>query len=169
MAVYLPTMHVNHLLTQSLYLLLTHSPCGYVTPTKSRVRRGHPTVSRRAIFDQKPHLSAPEVTRCVGPSGGNPAGRSPGSLTVWGAKPWARSPPGIRLLQIPAMAPSRGDVRSSPTAYPAVRPLPKLPLPVRPVTCPTTTADYLSGQNESNRSCRHRRPTPLASLGSSLV
>ena len=34
----------------------------------------------------------------------------------------------IRSLRIPAMASSQGDVRSSPMAYPAVRPLPKLPL-----------------------------------------
>jgi hypothetical protein len=40
--------------------------------------------------------------------------------------------------RIPAMASSQGDVRSSPMAYPAVRPLPKLPLPLRPDTGPTS-------------------------------
>ena len=55
-----------------------------------------------------------------------------------GSQARARSPPGIRSLRITAMAPSRGDVRSSPMAYPAERPLPKLPLPDRPAT-PTTT------------------------------
>ena len=40
--------------------------------------------------------------------------------------------------RIPAMASSHGDVRSSPMAYPAVRPLPKLPLPLRPETGPTS-------------------------------
>eukprot|EP00964_Phaeocystis_antarctica_P011917 scaffold6576_cov65-Phaeocystis_antarctica.AAC.3 len=32
----------------------------------------------------------------------------------------------------------QGDVRSSPMAYPAVRSLPKLPLPLRPETGPTS-------------------------------
>eukprot|EP00964_Phaeocystis_antarctica_P085129 scaffold53716_cov67-Phaeocystis_antarctica.AAC.5 len=40
--------------------------------------------------------------------------------------------------RIPAMASSQGDVRPSPMAYPAVRPLPKLPLPLRPETGPTS-------------------------------
>ena len=46
------------------------------------------------------------------------------------------------------MALSRGDVRSSPMAYPAERPLPKLPLvPLRPETRTTPQFNYLSGQN----------------------
>ena len=32
-------------------------------------------------------------------------------------------------------------------AYPAVRPLPKLPLPPRPDTGPTSQFDYVFGQN----------------------
>ena len=50
------TCLLTYLLNQPLTYTLTHSPYGYVKPTKSRVRRGHPTVSRRAIFDQKPHF-----------------------------------------------------------------------------------------------------------------
>ena len=45
------------------------------------------------------------------------------------------------------MAFSQGDVRSSPMAYPAVRPLPKLPLLARPDTGPTSQFDYVFGQN----------------------
>ena len=45
---------------------------------------------------------------------------------------------GYDCSRIPVMASSQGDVRSSPMAYPAVRPLPKLPLPVRPDTGPTS-------------------------------
>ena len=45
---------------------------------------------------------------------------------------------GYGRWRIPAMASSQGDVRSSPMAYPAVRPLPKLPLPPRPDTGPTS-------------------------------
>ena len=41
-------------------------------------------------------------------------------------------------LRVHAMASSQGDVRPSPMAYPAVRPLPKLPLPLRPETGPTS-------------------------------
>ena len=48
----------------------------------------------------------------------------PGSRHGLGAQP------GTWSLRIPAMASSQGDVRSSPMAYPAVRPLPKLPLPL---------------------------------------
>ena len=52
------------------------------------------------------------------------------SLDCWLSMPacsirWA-------LWRIPAMASSQGDVRPSPMAYPAVRSLPKLPLPLRP-------------------------------------
>eukprot|EP00964_Phaeocystis_antarctica_P028484 scaffold16062_cov81-Phaeocystis_antarctica.AAC.7 len=39
----------------------------------------------------------------------------------------------------PPLASSQGDVRSSPMAYPAVRPLPKLPLPLRPETRTTSS------------------------------
>ena len=45
---------------------------------------------------------------------------------------------GYDRWRIPAMASSQGDVRPSPMAYPAVRPLPKLPLPPRPDTGPTS-------------------------------
>ena len=45
---------------------------------------------------------------------------------------------GYGRSRIPAMASSQGDVRPSPMAYPAVRPLPKLPLPLRPDTGPTS-------------------------------
>ena len=38
----------------------------------------------------------------------------------------------VASWRIPAMASSQGDVRPSPMAYPAVRSLPKLPLPLRP-------------------------------------
>ena len=48
-----------------------------------------------------------------------------------GSQARAWSPPGIRSPRNPAMAPSRGDVRSSPMAHPAERPLPKLPRPPR--------------------------------------
>ena len=41
---------------------------------------------------------------------------------------------GYGRSRIPAMASSQGGVRPSPMAYPAVRPLPKLPLPLRPET-----------------------------------
>ena len=41
----------------------------------------------------------------------------------------------------------QGDVRPSPMAYPAERPLPKLPLvPLRPETWTTPQFNYLSGQ-----------------------
>jgi hypothetical protein len=56
----------------------------------------------------------------------------PGSRHGLGAQPGTWSP------RIPAMASSQGDVRPSPMAYPAVRPLPKLPLPPRPDTGPTS-------------------------------
>ena len=56
---------------------------------------------------------------------------------------------GYDRSRIPAMASSQGDVRSSPMAYPAVRPLPKLPLlyfygqrrglPPRTTTCSART------------------------------
>ena len=58
----------------------------------------------------------------------------PGSRHGLGAQP---AQPGTWSLRIPAMASSQGDVRPSPMAYPAVRPLPaKLPLPLRPGTGP---------------------------------
>ena len=45
------------------------------------------------------------------------------------------------------MALSQGDVRSSPMAYPAERPLPKLPLvPLRPETRTTPQFNYPFGQ-----------------------
>ena len=40
-----------------------------------------------------------------------------------------------------------GDVRPSPMANPAERPLPKLPLPLRPETWTTPQLNYFSGQN----------------------
>eukprot|EP00964_Phaeocystis_antarctica_P014147 scaffold7785_cov57-Phaeocystis_antarctica.AAC.3 len=45
---------------------------------------------------------------------------------------------GYDRSRISAMASSQGDVRSSPMAYPAVRSLPKLPLPLRPETGPAS-------------------------------
>jgi hypothetical protein len=45
---------------------------------------------------------------------------------------------GYGRSRIPAMASSQGDVRPSPMAYPAVRPLPKLPLLARQDTGPTS-------------------------------
>eukprot|EP00964_Phaeocystis_antarctica_P086573 scaffold54847_cov33-Phaeocystis_antarctica.AAC.1 len=45
---------------------------------------------------------------------------------------------GYGCSRIPAMASSQSDVRPSPMAYPAVRSLPKLPLPLRPETGPTS-------------------------------
>ena len=50
----------------------------------------------------------------------------------------ARAQPGIWSLRVPVMASSQGDVWSTPMAYPAVRTLPKLPLPLRPETWSTS-------------------------------
>ena len=76
-----------------------------------------------------------------------------------GSQARAWSPPGIRLLRIPAMAPSRGDVRPSPMAYPAERPLPKLPLPARLETRTTTTDTYQCHVGLTELIYRHRPPT----------
>ena len=57
---------------------------------------------------------------------------------VRGAGTGLESSLGYDRSRIPAMASSQGDVRSSPMAYPAVRSLPKLPLPLRPETGPTS-------------------------------
>ena len=67
-------------------------------------------------------------------------------VTGLGSRHGLGAQPGIRSLRIPAMALSRGDVRSSPMAYPAERPLPKLPLPLRPETWTTPQFNYSSGQ-----------------------
>ena len=64
------------------------------------------------------------------------------------------------------MASSQGCVRPSPMAYPAaVRPLPKLPLPLRPETGPTSEFEYVFGQNMTEYNLRHRPPvTRLSGL-----
>ena len=61
-----------------------------------------------------------------------------GSERVRGAGTGLEPSLGYGRSRIPAMASSQGDVRPSPMAYPAVRPLPKLPLPPRPDTGPTS-------------------------------
>ena len=76
-----------------------------------------------------------------------------------GSQARAWSPPGIRLPRISAMASSRGDVRSSPMAYPAERPLPKLPLPARPETRTTTTGYYTPRIGLTELINHHRPPT----------
>ena len=53
----------------------------------------------------------------------------------------------ISPQRIPGLMALQGDVRPSPMAHPAERPLPKLPLPVRPETRTTPQFDYLFGQN----------------------
>ena len=78
---------------------------------------------------------------CFGRCGENLRGRHARTLrTADGSGEPARawSQPGTWSLRIPAMASSWGDFRPSPMAYPAVRTLPKLPLPVRPETRPTS-------------------------------
>ena len=88
------------------------------------------------------------------------------SSTVRGAKHGLGAQPGIRSAQNPAMAPSRGDVRSSPMAYPAERPLPKLPLPGRPETR-TPTTDYFAPRIGLTKRIFHHRPptTPPSAVG----
>ena len=77
-----------------------------------------------------------------------PRRSAPRSMTQGTGQPLAAATTlGYDRSRIPAMASSQGDVRSSPMAYPAVRPLPKLPLPVRPDTRTTPQFNYMSGQN----------------------
>ena len=66
--------------------------------------------------------------------------REPG-LVVRGAGTGLEPSLGYNRSRIPVMAFSQGDVRSSPMAYPGVRPLPKLP----PATSTARDADYLLG------------------------
>eukprot|EP00964_Phaeocystis_antarctica_P078567 scaffold48869_cov52-Phaeocystis_antarctica.AAC.3 len=70
---------------------------------------------------------------CCSRGGENPTDRLARTPErVRGAGTGLKSSLGHDRSRIPAMASSQGDVRSSPMAYPAVRPLPKLPLPLRP-------------------------------------
>eukprot|EP00964_Phaeocystis_antarctica_P071148 scaffold43363_cov95-Phaeocystis_antarctica.AAC.1 len=85
------------------------------------------------------HRDGLYITRVAGTAGENPC-RRPHHTSGWvrGAGTGLESSLGHDRSRIPAMASSQGDVRSSPMAYPAVRPLPKLPLPLRPETGPTS-------------------------------
>ena len=58
---------------------------------------------------------------------------------------------GYDRSRIPVMAYSQGDVRSSPMAYPAVRPKPKLPLLLVSIYGPPRDADYLLDDVGQNR------------------
>ena len=77
--------------------------------------------------------------------------RATPSFGVWaaGAATMATTRDTVARGPLCYMASSQGDVRSSPMAYPAVRPLPRLPLPLRPETRTTsstrTTCSF--GQN----------------------
>eukprot|EP00964_Phaeocystis_antarctica_P099917 scaffold65675_cov85-Phaeocystis_antarctica.AAC.5 len=72
--------------------------------------------------------------------------------------------------RIPAMASSQGDVRSSPMAYPAVRPLPKLPLPLRPETGPRPLSSSTCVRPEHDRaqSCAIALRSPASERPSDL-
>ena len=70
---------------------------------------------------------------------------------------------GYDRSRIPVMAYSQGDVRSSPMAYPAVRPLPKLPLLLVSIYGQPRDADYLLDdyvfdQNRLSTILRYRPP-----------
>ena len=65
-------------------------------------------------------------------------------LTVRGAEKGRWNPPGIRPLRPPRRF-HWGGVRPSPSAYPAERPLPKLPLPPRPETSPSRAETAMLG------------------------
>ena len=68
------------------------------------------------------------------------------------------------------MASSQGDVRPSPMAYPAVRSLPKLPLPLRPETRSTVplSRTTCSASRSPSSIPRHRPPSPATKRSSDL-
>ena len=91
--------------------------------------------------------------------------RATPSFGVWaaGAATMATTRDTVARGPLCYMASSQGDVRSSPMAYPAVRPLPKpnLPLPL-PSTARLRDADYLLPPRRTTRTtCSRHRPQDI--------